>query len=152
MTTHAKIVMLLPTARSEKDLYELSSALGLDTSIGYDGQPCNDFEFHMTLVCSRNAVEYPNFKYYLPQKITVNGFKVDILGDRATTLLTDTPPALKDIHDKTVSEMKLVHMHPSFLPHVSLSYVLKPELALPMPIWYPVTFDRMIIKDFTPDP
>ena len=148
-----KFACLIPSDRTIEKLKRLSTRFGFDTTVGYNGQKIDEFEYHMTLLFSvEEDIDYPDVTMPLGHPLSVNGAVVTKLGN-AVVLRTTTNPKLLQVRNNMIKNIGGTSSYPDWIPHVSLTYALKDIDNFgdePVPFWYKkLVFDKIMVKTST---
>lgn len=125
--------------------WALDNGFDLTLSWGQEEREIEDFEFHTTVMYSRNESFLPNeVRTTAPSEVKPIGFK---LLDGFPIIELEFSGTLKRIFEHYVS-MGLVHSYDDFIPHISISYSREDynlkQYTLPN---FPLIFDRLNVED-----
>lgn len=148
-----KYISIVYDSITQMLLREWCAANDFDLSFKYSGarQDSSVYEFHTTIIYSKNVSDIPDSVFELPaRKVTPIGF--DILGEqREIPVLLLEEKSLLSIKSYYES-LGLIHFYPDFKPHISLSYEDKKyslsNLKLPE---FELFFDKLIVEDINED-
>lgn len=145
-----RFVSLQPDYATRTALRDWAVKAGFDLGWSHGGWPqhSDNFDFHMTVVVTTNAVNVePQARSVNPLRTTARS--LGTLGDNTPVLLINSTETLTAIRDLFVG-LGWEPTYPDFVPHVSLSYRWNGEpaladLALPD---FPITFDWLLVAEF----
>lgn len=142
-----RIAVLRASYETQDLLRDWAKANGFDLGWSYSGWPQRswEFDFHITLIATENAVSIPEgARWVEPVTVEVDGFEV--LGGT---------PTLKVKEHHALSAMRAFFMtafgakptFPDFKPHISVSYKWagEPDLSTIAPPIGPLVFDYLIV-------
>jgi 2'-5' RNA ligase len=124
-TTSRKYVAVVYDAETQQKLRGWCEENGFDLTKSYSGndQAPEDFEFHTTVFYSENESNIENGIISIDGEVRATGFK--LLGeDNDIPVLVITSPDLVALR-KEFKSMGLKDKWPTYVPHISLSYVRK---------------------------
>jgi hypothetical protein len=156
MTIARKVVVLIASHDTQAGLKAWAEEQGFDLATDYDGnpRPADRFDFHVTLVASKNEVFVPDTQHMIkPVGLDALGF-AELGVDRRVPVLKMTPSArLIAMRAFFVETYGLEPTFADYKPHVSLSYAWdgsSPDLGeVEMPD-VPLVFDQLRVKSLSP--
>ena len=150
-----RIVMLRADFETQSKLREWAKAEGFDLGWSHSGWPQGswDFDFHVTIVASENAVRIEDgVRWIDPVTLTPTGFEV--LGESTPALVIEQHATLAAIREFFVTTFGMKPTYPDFKPHVSLSYKWdgEPDIKQSAPALppFPLVFDMLMVARFEP--
>lgn len=152
-TGSPKIVMLLASKDTQRALAAWCDAAGFDRSTTHGGNKINpaDFDFHVTVIATANAVTVPTGEHTIPGiELAATGFGVLGTNGDIPVMNLDAGGVLGDMRKHYVSAYRAVPTFADFKPHVSLSYSWSGSPAidgLRVPDG-PLVFDRIVVDEF----
>lgn len=152
-----KIVVLVASHDTQAGLRAWATAAGFNLATDYDGNPraAERFDFHVTLVASKNEVFVPETQHVIsPIGLDAVGF--DVLGvDRQVPVLKLSPSLrLATMRQFFVETYGIEPTFADYKPHVSLAYAWAGTPALDdidLPD-VPLVFDQLRVKTLSPAP
>lgn len=145
-----RIVMLRATPETQNAMREWAIAQGFDLTWGHSGWPQTswDFDFHVTLLATENAVAIPEgARWVEPVTVDPSGFEVFGTDERTPVLRLADHPTLAAMRQFFIATYGAKPTFDEFKPHVSLSYrwTGSPGLDGLMPPPFPLVFDFLIV-------
>lgn len=144
--------MLKCSVDSSKRLRTYASKSGFDLTLDFNGLPqkVDDYQFHLTIICSENEVVLDNQKKNI-EPIELIPKKYEILDvDRTIPVLKIEPDESLMTMRKYFEDVHKLEPTKDFKPHISMSYNWEGEPPLkeiPMPD-FKITGDVLTIKKF----
>lgn len=150
-----RIIMLRASWETQDKLREWAKSAGFDLSWSFSGWPQSsyDFDFHVTLVASANAVKIPDAVRYIDQlELKPEGYAV--LGKNVPVIQLAADPKLVAMREFFISAYGVKPTFPDFTPHISLSYKWDGnpqiiDMAPAMPD-FPLVFDCLMVSIMDP--
>lgn len=152
-----RVVMLRANWETQDKLREWAKGEGFDLAWSHSGWPqhSSDFDFHITIVASENAVRIED-GVRLIDPVTVKPTGYEVLGVSTPAIVIEPNERLSAIRDFFVSTFGVKPTYPDFKPHISLSYkwtgepdVVQTTPALPN---FPLVFDLLMVAQDEPKP
>ena len=152
-----RVVMLRAKWETQDKLREWAKGEGFDLAWSHSGWPqhSSDFDFHITLVFTENAVRIEDgVRLIEPVTVTPKGFAV--FGDNTPGLELEPNKTLTAIREFFVATFGAKPTYPDFRPHISLSYNWKgaPDVVQTMPALpdFPLVFDLLMVAQIKDEP
>ncbi|WP_072389856.1 DUF2213 domain-containing protein [Hyphomicrobium sp. CS1GBMeth3] len=150
-----RIVMLRATPDTQHALREWAIAQGFDLAWSHSGWPQTnwDFDFHVTLLATENAVSIPEGARWIePVTVEASGFDVFGVDDRVPVLRLADHQTLTAMREFFITSYGAKPTFADFKPHVSLSYKWPGEPAVDSlaPPPFPLVFDFLVVGLFAP--
>lgn len=152
-----RVVMLRADWETQDKLREWAKGEGFDLGWSYSGWPqhSGEFDFHITIVYSENAVRIEDGVRWI-DPITVAPTGYEVLGESTPAIVIEPNERLSAIRDFFVSTFGVKPTYPDFKPHISLSYkwtgepdVVQTAPALPD---FPLVFDLLMVAQIKDEP
>lgn len=151
-----KAVLFILSDESQERVFNWASSVGFDLTKSFSGNPQNpeDFDFHVTIICSENEALITNdILTRTPIQTTFSGFEV--LGKRdeeskgVPVILVNKTPEMLETRKFYETFHCLYDNWPDWKAHMSLSYNWdgNPDLeALTLPN-FPIIFDKIKVSN-----
>jgi hypothetical protein len=127
---------------------------GFDISVNWKGEPKENFEFHTSIIYSKNEVELEDSRFdfsdWHPKHRTVTpiGFKYltnTITGKDEIPVMLIKSEAIDSFYLYETGVTGLIHSYDKLIPHITLSYVYKDIKDLKLPD-FDIVFDNYVIE------
>lgn len=147
-----KAVLFMLSDQSQEQVYGWASAAGFDLSMSFSGNPKKpeEFDFHVTLICSENEVFILNeVRQIAPITTTFVGYEVLGQENNVPVILVDKTTKMMETRTNFEKVYGVYDNWPVWKAHMSLSYNWHgtPNLeTLPLPN-FPITFDKLKISN-----
>ena len=145
-----RVVILRADWETQEKLREWAKSEGFDLGWSFSGWPqhSSDFDFHITIVYSENAVRIEDgVRWIDPITVTPSGYEV--LGDSTPALVIEQHPTLTAIREFFVKSFGVVPSYADFKPHISLSYKWagSPDIVKSAPAFppFPLVFTTLMV-------
>lgn len=153
LNSSRKAVLFCLSDDSQQQMSDWAITHGFDLTSKFDGsyQKPEDFDFHITVICSTNEVYVQNTCKTIPP-LEVKLAQFDLLGKEhdVPVICTEISPEMQ-AHRALYTQLYGLHdKWPEWKTHISLSYNYhkNPDLSsLPLPE-FPVIIDKIKITDY----
>lgn len=145
--------MIYASDKTQSSMRSWCKAQGFNISKSYSGKDIKpeDFDFHITIVASKNPVFVPITQHQIqPIKLKPYGFEALGVEQKVPTIRFEPSTPLKILREFYIKTYGIQPTFENFKPHMTVSYSWKgrPKLDKVSLPTFPLIFDQLIVKDF----